>query len=684
MLGLGMVVIVLLGPVLHRQAGDVAFNILGVVQGLLVLRAVRLATAANTKHALLITFAIGLILRLALLFIEPHLSTDAFRYVWDGRVQGAGINPYRYVPSAPELAWLRDTAIFPFINRADYAVTIYPPAAEMLFFLVGRIADGLLAMRLTFIAFEVVTVAVLLDLLRRIGQPPARVIAYVWHPLAIWEIAGSAHIDAAMVALMMCGIWIVAVLRRPVAGAAMIALAAMMKPLAALALPFAWRPWDWRAPAAAVAVVILVYLPYLSVGTGMFQFVGGYLQEESINSGEAFWPVWLLTSVAGPLTWAKPLYLLGAAGLLVILALRLAFATDETTKARLRRLSWLALAGIFALSPANPWYFLILVPFVVLVGSPPLWAATICCYLLYDLLGGDLYIPFWVRDGILHVAVIAGCLWMLLRPKMQDGRRDAGTVAPVSGTAAPAGPAVPAAKVAVAIICKTPITGKSKTRLSPPLRPEECAEISACFITDLGSTIGGLDRAIAAGCAVYTPAGSEMALRSLLPADFQLVLQGEGDLGDRLLQGVTDLLAAGYAGAILINSDSPTLPPTILQAAIEAVRDGDKVVLSPAIDGGYTLIGLSCAYRRLFQDIPWSTEVVFQLTLDRAREIGLPVVILDPWYDIDDAGSYAMLEAELGGQRPSFAKPTMPLQDAPTTRLFIERRRAAATSSKVQ
>ncbi|RZA29393.1 MAG: glycosyltransferase [Proteobacteria bacterium] len=267
---------------------------------------------------------------------------------------------------------------------------------------------------------------------------------------------------------------------------------------------------------------------------------------------------------------------------------------------------------------------------------------------------------------------------------MQDGRRDASTVAPVSGTAAPATPAVPAAKVAVAIICKTPIAGKSKTRLSPPLRPEECAEISACFITDLGSTIGGLDHAIAAGCAVYTPAGSEVALQSLLPADFQLVLQGKGDLGDRLLQGVNDLLAAGYAAAILINSDSPTLPPAILQAAIEAVREGDKVVLSPAIDGGYTLIGLSCAHRRLFQDIPWSTEVVFQLTLDRAREIGLPVVILDPWYDIDDAGSYAMLEAELSGQRPSFAKPEMPLQDAPATRLFVERRRAAATSSKVQ
>ena len=419
-----MVAIILLGPMLHRQTGDVAFNVLGVVQGLLVLRAVQLAVRANARRALLIILVIGLVLRLALLFVEPHLSTDAFRYVWDGRVQGAGINPYRYIPAAPELARLRDTAIYPFINRADYAITIYPPAAEMLFFLVGRIADGLIALKFAFFAFEAVTVVILLDLLRRTSQPPARIVAYAWHPLAIWEIAGSAHIDAAMMALMMLGIWIVAVLRRPIAGAAVIAIAAMMKPLAALALPFAWQPWDWRAPAAAVAVVALVYLPYLSVGTGMFAFVGGYLQEESINSGEAFWLVWLLTSVAGPLAWAKPLYLLGVTALLGTLALQLSFATAETTAARLRRLSWLVLAGIFALSPANPWYFLCLLPFVVLVGTPPLWAATIGCYLLYDLLGDDLYIPFWIRDGVLHLSVIGGCLWMLWREGPCAARRD--------------------------------------------------------------------------------------------------------------------------------------------------------------------------------------------------------------------------------------------------------------------
>lgn len=244
----------------------------------------------------------------------------------------------------------------------------------------------------------------------------------------------------------------------------------------------------------------------------------------------------------------------------------------------------------------------------------------------------------------------------------------------------PAGNRTPMRTVAVAIICKTPIAGKSKTRLSPPLQPEECAAISACFITDLANTIGELDSASAAGYAVYTPAGSEAALRGLLPATFQLVLQGEGDLGDRLFQGVIDLLAAGHAGAILVNSDSPTLPPAILQAAVEAVLGGDRMVISPAIDGGYTLIGLSRPHQRLFQEIPWSTEIVFQLTLERAREISLPTVTLDTWYDIDDAASFAMLEAELDGTRPGFSNPKVPMREAPATRNFLTRRHAAVST----
>lgn len=230
--------------------------------------------------------------------------------------------------------------------------------------------------------------------------------------------------------------------------------------------------------------------------------------------------------------------------------------------------------------------------------------------------------------------------------------------------------------VAVAVICKTPAPGRSKTRLSPPLRPDECAEISSCFIADLASTIDALaEDGDVAGYAVYTPVGTEDALRRLLPTRFGLMPQGEGDLGRRLDGGIADLLAAGHAGAILVNSDSPTLPKAILRAAVEALKEGDRVVLSPALDGGYTLVGLARAHPHLFFDIPWSTEKVYALTLERAREMGLPVVELAPWYDVDDASSFAMLEREIDGLAPGFVTPGLSGQPAPRTAGFVRRRR---------
>jgi rSAM/selenodomain-associated transferase 1 len=222
-------------------------------------------------------------------------------------------------------------------------------------------------------------------------------------------------------------------------------------------------------------------------------------------------------------------------------------------------------------------------------------------------------------------------------------------------------------------MCKTPEPGKSKTRLSPPLRPEECAGLSACFIRDLSQTIARLaEDGDVAGYAVYTPVGSEEALRRLLPAGFELMPQVEGDFGVRLFHGVRDLLDAGHDGVLLVNSDSPTLPLPILQAAVDAVRRADNVVLSPALDGGYTLIGLSKPHRRLFEDIRWSTSTVYRRTLDRAREIGLPVVDAPPWYDVDDAASLRMLEDELSGETPAFL--TIPGAEAPSTRLFLRER----------
>ena len=134
-----------------------------------------------------------------------------------------------------------------------------------------------------------------------------------------------------------------------------------------------------------------------------------------------------------------------------------------------------------------------------------------------------------------------------------------------------------------------------------------------------------------------------------------------------------------HAGAILVNADSPTLPASILRAAVDATRRGG-VVLSPALDGGYTLIGLSRMHERLFEDIPWSTPQVHQRTVERAREIGMPVTGVPSWYDVDDAASLAVLQAELAGDALPFAAAATGAA-APATRSYLAQRDALAQST---
>lgn len=232
--------------------------------------------------------------------------------------------------------------------------------------------------------------------------------------------------------------------------------------------------------------------------------------------------------------------------------------------------------------------------------------------------------------------------------------------------------------IAVGLFCKTPAAGFSKTRLSPPLLPEDCSRLSACFIRDTTATIAEVVAGSPhQGYAIFTPAGSEADLRPLLPADFGLQSQREGGFGARLFGAVEDGLARGHTGVILVNSDSPTLPASILSSAVAALADGTPVVLAPALDGGYTLIGVSVADSRLFDDIPWSTSGVYRRTIQQAYEAGLSVVQLPMWYDIDDAMSLRLLAAELAGTRPAFASPALQGGQAAATRtLYDDLRRA--------
>lgn len=206
---------------------------------------------------------------------------------------------------------------------------------------------------------------------------------------------------------------------------------------------------------------------------------------------------------------------------------------------------------------------------------------------------------------------------------------------------------------AIAVMAKAPRVGEVKTRLSPPLSPEQAAALSAAFIQDIAGNILAAARSAAVeGYIAYSPPGSEPAFAGMLPAGIRLLPPRQTGLGASLRYAAEDLLAGGYGAVCLVNADSPTLPTGFLvEAALALLRPGDRVVLGPAEDGGYYLIGLKRPHRGLFEDIAWSTDRVFGQTLDRAAELGLETVILPSWYDVDDPESLRRLRDEVLGSR---------------------------------
>jgi rSAM/selenodomain-associated transferase 1 len=202
---------------------------------------------------------------------------------------------------------------------------------------------------------------------------------------------------------------------------------------------------------------------------------------------------------------------------------------------------------------------------------------------------------------------------------------------------------------ALGVMAKAPLAGEVKTRLVPPLTEKEAAELNVCFLRDIAANIASVSETEAAsGLVVYTPVGSESAFDGVLPEGFKLLAQRGISLGERLCNATDDLLRQGYSSVCLINSDSPTLPRSILIRAIELLAsDGDRVVLGAAEDGGYYLIGLKQAHRNLFNGIEWSTSHVLARTRRRAAEIDLPVEMLRPWYDVDDADTLNRLCEDL-------------------------------------
>lgn len=203
----------------------------------------------------------------------------------------------------------------------------------------------------------------------------------------------------------------------------------------------------------------------------------------------------------------------------------------------------------------------------------------------------------------------------------------------------------PSVRIAMAIMAKAPMAGEVKTRLCPPLSPLEASELYQCFLLDKIAQL----RAIASARPViaFTPEGGRGVFERMAPG-FELIAQRGPDLGSRLLNVLSTLLANGYQRAVAIDSDTPTLPSEFLLQAIDVVADpAIDLVLGPTDDGGYYLIGMSRPWPVLFHNMPWSTADVLPETIRRAEATGLRVSCLPLWFDVDVPGDLERLRASL-------------------------------------
>ena len=351
-------------------------------------------------------FLFAILFRLTLLAATPNLSDDIFRYIWDGRVQvEAGINPYLHAPEAPTLSGLRDQ-LYPGINHKQIR-TIYPPVAQLFFASVCLIGADPLLMRIALVACEVAMLLVLLKLLALRGLSGDRLLLYAWNPLAVLEIAGSGHIDALAVSLMVGALYLL--LRgRTQAGAAALGTAVLAKLVPLLAVPVFWRHMGcraaslraaWLAPQGRLAMLwfplVLVggYGLYASAGAGFL--VDGlrvYLMKWRFNDG-IYTLVYELLREPGT-AWDDEA--IERARLLCALALA---AVAIVALVRVRdplRATFILLGAHLLLSPTvHPWYLLWVLPFLPFFPNLAWLYLSAAALLAYEVLDGFHATALW-------------------------------------------------------------------------------------------------------------------------------------------------------------------------------------------------------------------------------------------------------------------------------------------------
>jgi hypothetical protein len=377
----------------------------------------------STTRQIILIFIFGIAFRAVLVFSQPILSSDMYRYIWDGRVQANGINPYLYPPSAPEVAPLRDQAIWPSINRKD-AVTVYPAGAELAFAILWRIwPDNVHWFQTVMAAGDLLAGALLVTLLRALGQNPIMVLIYLWSPLVIIEMAQSSHVDGLVLPLLV-GAWLARAKGRDGLTGVLVGAATAMKLYPILLLPILWRAHDaggkfrpaLSTPLGFIAGFLIPYFPYLSAGPGVIGYLPTYLREQ-FNPGLAFF-IGLLAQKVGGDAGRINLILLFAT-LVVIYLVFFYLRRPADSMSAIRRCIWPI--GAFTLLTQNlfPWYMLWLVPLlaIFLPASTSSLQASLDGFPVNSWMGWWLFCcmisisyPFFIPSGLPILRVLASLI----------------------------------------------------------------------------------------------------------------------------------------------------------------------------------------------------------------------------------------------------------------------------------
>jgi alpha-1,6-mannosyltransferase len=343
-----------------------------------------------------IILTVAVACRLATLFAEPYLSSDVYRYVWDGVVQHAHTSPYRYVPGDSALVFLRgpNQDVFDNINRRDYAHTIYPPAAQALFYLITWISPTVTFMKTVMVLFEGVTMYGLITLLRYLGVRREQTLLYAWCPLLIWEVAGSGHLDSVAMAFIVLAL-LARYRRQPLLTGLFLAVAILLKFYPLVLFPALYRRGDWKMPATVAAVIVAGYAAYSSVGVLVFGFLGGYVKEEGMASGSRYFLLELAQRIPGLHDLTTTAYYFSCAGVFAAIlwwCWRTASGDGSERVDPFRAVGEapflapafaLAAALMFLFSPHYAWYIIWLVPFFTLMPNLPVLTYLLGFFYLY-------------------------------------------------------------------------------------------------------------------------------------------------------------------------------------------------------------------------------------------------------------------------------------------------------------